>query len=115
MLLFVFMISSSSGVGNIFVNGLDESIDNKALYDAFSIFGNILSVKVVLDSNGQSVGRGFVHFETAEDAGEAITKADGTLLKDKKITEVCVVGAAPIIFPFDSFCMRQSGRESERG
>jgi len=74
-----------SGVGNIFVKGLDKTIDNKALYDAFSIFGNILSVKVVCDATGQSVGRGFVHFETAPDAQEAIDKADGTLLKDKKI------------------------------
>jgi polyadenylate-binding protein len=74
-----------SGVGNIFVKGLDKSIDNKALYDAFSIFGNILSVKVVTDATGNSVGRGFVHFENAEDASEAIDKADGTLLKDKKI------------------------------
>ena len=83
--LFVSCSFLSSGVGNIFVKGLDASIDNKALYDAFSIFGNILSVKVVLDGNGQSTGRGFVHFETAQDAQEAIDKADGTLLKDKKI------------------------------
>jgi polyadenylate-binding protein len=75
-----------SGVGNIFVKGLDKSIDNKALYDAFSIFGNILSVKVQLDANGASAGRGFVHFETEQNATEAIEKANGTLLKDKKIT-----------------------------
>jgi len=74
-----------SGVGNIFVKGLDKTIDNKALYDAFSIFGSILSVKVVLDANGESVGRGFVHFDHAKDAQDAIDKADGTLLKEKKI------------------------------
>ena len=75
-----------SGVGNIFVKGLEESIDNKALEDAFSIFGNILSVKVVLDGSGKSAGRGFVHFETAQDAALAIEKANGTLLREKKIT-----------------------------
>jgi polyadenylate-binding protein len=74
-----------SGVGNVFVKGLEPSIDNKALYDAFSIFGNILSCKVVLDGTGQSVGRGFVHFETAQAAEDAIAKANNTLLKDKKI------------------------------
>ncbi|XP_038578340.1 embryonic polyadenylate-binding protein A-like [Micropterus salmoides] len=73
-----------SGVGNIFIKNMDESIDNKALYDTFSAFGNILSCKVVCDERG-SKGYGFVHFETHEAANRAIDTMNGMLLNDRKV------------------------------
>lgn len=75
-----------SGVGNIFVKNLHESIDNKQLYDTFSLFGNILSCKVVTDrESGKSMGYGYVHYETAEAANAAIDKLDGMLIDGQEV------------------------------
>jgi len=75
-----------SGVGNIFVKNLHESIDNKQLYDTFSLFGNILSCKVVTDrETGNSKGYGYVHYETAEAANAAIEKLDGMLIDGQEV------------------------------
>ncbi|CED82282.1 polyadenylate-binding protein [Phaffia rhodozyma] len=74
-----------TGQGNIFIKNLDEAIDNKALHDTFAAFGNVLSCKVATDEAGNSRGYGFVHYETAEAANDAIKAVNGMLLNDKKV------------------------------
>jgi RNA recognition motif-containing protein len=91
-----------SGVGNIFVKNLPPSIDNKSLFDLFSVFGNILSCKVIFviafshislttrlqvatDEAGVSKGYGYIHFETAEAANDAIQKFNSYSIDDNVI------------------------------
>uniref|UniRef100_A0AC35TYG7 Polyadenylate-binding protein n=1 Tax=Rhabditophanes sp. KR3021 TaxID=114890 RepID=A0AC35TYG7_9BILA len=74
-----------SGAGNVFIKNMDKSIDTKAIYDTFSMFGNILSCKVATDSEGNSKGYGFIHFETEESANKASERVNGMLLDGKKV------------------------------
>nr|DAD48716.1 TPA_asm: hypothetical protein HUJ06_018653 [Nelumbo nucifera] len=74
-----------SGIGNLFVKNLNDSIDNVKLHEMFSKYGNILSCKVVISPDGKSKGYGFVQFETEESAKTAIEKLNGSTVGGKKI------------------------------
>eukprot|EP00397_Hematodinium_sp_SG-2012_P023036 GEMP01023909.1.p1 GENE.GEMP01023909.1~~GEMP01023909.1.p1 ORF type:complete len:680 (-),score=207.54 GEMP01023909.1:423-2462(-) len=74
-----------AGNGNVFVKNLDKNLDNKSLYDTFSLFGNILSCKVSVDEHGKSKGYGFVHYETAESAKVAIERVNGMQIGEKTV------------------------------
>lgn len=75
-----------SGVGNIFVKNLSTSIDNKSLYDTFSMFGNILSCKVSASPSGGNLGYGFVHYENKEAAENAIARVNGKVIAGRQVT-----------------------------
>lgn len=70
---------------NVFVKNLDPTVDNKALHDCFSLYGNILSCKVSTDNGGKSKGYGFVHFETEEASKIAIEKVNGKLIGKNQV------------------------------
>jgi polyadenylate-binding protein len=89
-----------SGLGNIFVKNLDPDIDNKTLFDTFSLFGNILSCKVATDKNRKSLGYGFVHYESEEAAKAAIAKVNGKVLGS--IDGKVISGFKIIVTPFKS-------------
>jgi len=75
-----------SGRGNIFVKNLASTIDNKSLYDTFSMFGNILSCKVATSQKGDSLKYGFVHYESDEAAEQAIKRVNGKVIANEKVT-----------------------------
>ncbi|TYI77352.1 hypothetical protein E1A91_D06G136500v1 [Gossypium mustelinum] len=71
-------IIRKTGYANVFIKNLDPAIDNKALYDIFVAFGNVLSCKVATDRNGQAKGFGYVQFENDEAAQNAIKRLNET-------------------------------------
>ncbi|XP_053505392.1 polyadenylate-binding protein 1-like isoform X2 [Ictalurus furcatus] len=73
-----------TSIGNLFIKNLDKSIDNMALFDTFSLFGKILSCKVVADEKG-SKRYGYVHFESAEAADFAMERLNGKFLNGRKV------------------------------
>lgn len=74
-----------SGVGNLFVKNLSDSIDSVRLHDMFSAYGTIMSCKVVVGLNGKSNGYGFVQFDSVESANSAIENLNGTTVEGKQI------------------------------
>ncbi|XP_057984300.1 polyadenylate-binding protein 7 [Malania oleifera] len=74
-----------SGIGNVFVKNLNDSIDNAALQNMFMKFGTILSCKVVTFEDGKSKGYGFVQFQSEESANAAIENLNGSNFGDKQI------------------------------
>lgn len=67
-----------SGVGNVFVKNLSDSVDSVKLQEIFQEFGNIISCKVVTSDDGKSRGYGFVQFDTEASAKSAIEKLNGS-------------------------------------
>ncbi|KAG7017404.1 Polyadenylate-binding protein 7, partial [Cucurbita argyrosperma subsp. argyrosperma] len=74
-----------SGIGNVFVKNLSDSINGLGLQELFKKFGNVLSSKVVTSDDGKSKGYGFVQFESEDSAKAAIESLNGFTIGDKQI------------------------------
>lgn len=71
-------------MGSISMKNQEKSINNKALDNTVSIFGNILPCKVICEDRGPQ-GFDFVHSETREAARQAINILNGMQLNDRKV------------------------------
>ena len=68
------------------VAGLDEAVTREVLVGAFSVFGEIHSVDIPIDSqSGKSRGFGFVEFMDASDAADAVDNMDQSELYGRTI------------------------------
>mmetsp|Transcript_37681 Transcript_37681/g.91519 ORF Transcript_37681/g.91519 Transcript_37681/m.91519 type:complete len:143 (+) Transcript_37681:51-479(+) len=71
----------------IYVGGLAEGVNSQILRAAMIPFGNIKSLDIPMNySEGKHRGFGFVEFEDAEDATEAIFNMDGADLMGRTIS-----------------------------
>ncbi|CAA7404046.1 unnamed protein product [Spirodela intermedia] len=77
-----------SGIGNLFVKNLAESIDSIKLQEIFSRFGKILSCKVATSPGGKSKCHGYVQFDTQESANAALQELHEACIEGKKIRYV---------------------------
>lgn len=70
----------------LFVGNLSFNTTDDGLMAAFSPFGNVASAKVIMDRDtGRSRGFGFVEFEDAGTADEAMGVMNGTELDGREI------------------------------
>jgi nucleolysin TIA-1/TIAR len=71
---------------HVFVGDLSPEVDNKALKDAFSPFGEVSDAKVIKDPQTQkSKGYGFVSYPKREEAERAIEQMNGQWLGRRTI------------------------------
>ncbi len=62
---------------NVYVRNLGSEVTEATLADAFGEFGPISSTVVMRNAAGKSRGFGFVNFEQAADAANAVANMDG--------------------------------------
>ncbi|XP_010785896.1 glycine-rich RNA-binding protein GRP2A-like [Notothenia coriiceps] len=75
-----------SDEGKLFIGGLSFDTNEESLAAAFSKFGTIEKVDVIRDrETGNSRGFGFVKYDNAEDAKEAMDGMNGTTLDGRSI------------------------------
>ncbi|XP_068612213.1 cold-inducible RNA-binding protein B-like [Brachionichthys hirsutus] len=72
--------------GRIFVGNLSYKTNEETLESVFKKFGNIEMVKVIRErDNGMSRGFGFVKFDNADSAKEAMLAINGQFLEGRNI------------------------------
>ncbi|GLJ18803.1 hypothetical protein SUGI_0335730 [Cryptomeria japonica] len=74
----------TSKFSNVFVKNLSETTTDEDLQNVFSNFGTITSAVVMRDVDGKSKGFGFVNFENADDAANAVDNLNGKTFNDDR-------------------------------
>lgn len=70
---------------NLYIKGLDETIDDKHLAEMFQSFGTITSARIMKDEQGHSKEFGFVCFTNPEEAQRAIVEMNNKSIGVKRL------------------------------
>ncbi|XP_028819448.1 polyadenylate-binding protein 1-like isoform X2 [Denticeps clupeoides] len=69
----------------VYIKNFGEDMDDEKLREVFSKYGNAMSIRVMTDDGGKSLGYGFVSFERHEDAQRAVDEMNGKELNGRTI------------------------------
>lgn len=70
----------------LFVGNLSWGTTGESLSAAFEEFGQVVSAKVIFDrETGRSRGFGFIEFDTAGEASEALAQVNGTYIDGRRV------------------------------
>ncbi|KAH9302682.1 hypothetical protein KI387_014265 [Taxus chinensis] len=79
-------LSATGGSRKLFVTGLSFYTSVKSLENAFSSYGKIVDVTIIMDRvTKRSKGYGFVEYSTEAEANEALKEMNGKILNGRAI------------------------------
>jgi polyadenylate-binding protein len=70
---------------NLFVKNLPVNTTPKEVYDLFSKYGNIISIKLKQNNNGECLGYGYVNYDNLESAQKALENLNNIDFKGKSL------------------------------
>jgi len=80
----------------VHVSNISWDTNDEALKENFEAYGTVVEARVVRSHSGRSRGFGFVTFENAENASEAVDKLDGVPIDDRDIkVEISTTSVGP--------------------
>lgn len=91
---------------NLFIGGLDETVDEIMLADVFSSFGTLIKTQVARDlASGASLGYGFISYDNFPSADAAIAAMNDQFLCNKQIR---------VMYAYKKGTTERHGSETER-
>lgn len=79
------MSGSEPTFTNVFVKNLDLEVTEEELRAKFEEHGPLKNLVIMVDDKGKSRGFGFVNFEKADDAKNAVEAMNGLQMKSKAL------------------------------